>query len=197
MLSLALVGLAAGAAVSPDLEAAFAAMAQVKSLQASFTQVQTRQVLSRPLESSGTLAFTRPDRLRWEVTSPAPSLFVLEGTLVGNWWPQLGVREEVDLGERPEVRRTVEAMMVWLQADLAAVQRDFTVTWTAPVARLVPRAEPLNALIHHLDLTVSGAPPRVETVVIAEPDGDRVEIRLTDVVLDPVLPDGTFRLPAR
>ena len=188
-------------AAEPPAEAvvAWEAMSQVRSVQASFTQVQHRSLLAFPLESTGTLAFTRPDRILWRVEKPAPSIFVIDGTKVGMAYPELGVREEMDLHGNAEAERLTRGLMVWLAGDLEQVTRDYDVAWVPgppSVAVLTPKDPTLRELLSELELTVSGEPPRVEQVVLHEPDGDRVEIRLTDLVLDPELPPDTFRLPA-
>jgi len=154
-------------------------------------------LLSKPLESKGVLAFARPDRLRWEVTSPAPSLFVVDGTKVGMAYPQLGVSDEIDLAAQPDMARLTRALTVWLGADLDTVLADYTLAWQdgpPAMATLTPRDPTLGKLMANLELTITGDPPRVEQVRIVEPDGDSVEIRLQEVHILPSLPPETFRL---
>jgi outer membrane lipoprotein-sorting protein len=196
LMILAPVALAADA--PPQALAVWEAMSQVRSVQANFVQVQYRSLLSKPLESTGTLAFTRPDQILWRVEHPAKSIFVINGTKVGMAYPDLGVREEMDLAGNPEAERLTRGMMVWLAGDLAQVTRDYDLAWQPgppAVAVLTPKDETLAALLSKIELTISGDPPRVESVVMHEPDGDRIEITLTDLVLDPTLPPDTFRLP--
>lgn len=184
--------------VPPEATAIWEDMSQVRSVQASFVQVQHRSLLAKPLTSTGTLAFTRPDRILWRVEQPAASVFVIDGTKVGMAYPDLGVREEMDLEGNPDAERLTRGLMVWLAGDLAQVTRDYTVTWQPgppAVAVLVPRDATLAALLSKLELTITGDPARVERVVMHEPDGDRVEIALNDLVLDPTLPPDTFKLP--
>ena len=196
LILLAPVALAAD--TPPEAVAVWNAMSSVRTVSATFTQVQHRSLLSKPLESTGTLAFTRPDRILWKVEQPAASVFVIDGTKVGMAYPDLGVREEMDLDGNPDAERLTRGLMVWLAGDLEQVTRDYHVTW-APgppsVATLVPRDELLLGLLSKLELTISGEPPRVDRVVMFEPDGDRVEITLSDLVLDPTLPPDTFKLP--
>ena len=74
----------------PDLAAAEAMwrrLAEVPHLRAEFTQVQQRKLLKAPLTSTGILAFERPDKLRWEVTGAASSVFVVSGTEVSARMP--------------------------------------------------------------------------------------------------------------
>lgn len=182
----------------PEAVATWAELDRVQRLRAHFEQVQYRSVLSRPLASTGTLSFERPNQVRWEVERPARSLFVMNGTNVGTALPDLGHRESIDLAASPEAARFVQGLMVWLGGDLAAVQRDYTAVWkSGPPAVLVltPRDPALVRLLASITLTLGGSPPQIERVVLVEPGGDRVEITFSAIERDPVLPDGTFVLP--
>ena len=183
--------------VPPEARAVWTRMAQVQRLQADFTQVRTSRLLSRPFSSTGELRFERPGRLAWEVREPSASLFVMDGTTVGMWYPDLGVREEIDLSGSPEAASLVQGMMIWLGGDLDQVSEQYDMAWDPPMATLTPKDDAMRAVVDHLDLTLAGEPPLVTSVVIHEPDGDRVEITLTKVRVDPVLPADAFLLPQK
>jgi outer membrane lipoprotein-sorting protein len=196
----ALIGLAATpVAAEPDpAEALWTSMGQVTTLQADFVQVRHSQLLSQPLTSSGTLRFERPGKLAWTVESPARSTFVMDGTTVGMLYPDLGVREEIDLASSPEATQLVQGMMVWLNGDLAAVRADYDLTWSAgpPVqATLVPKGAPLSGVLSRIELVVQGEPPVIQHVTLHEPDGDRVEITLSNVQTGVTFPADAFLLP--
>lgn len=171
---------------------------QVQRLRARFEQVQHRTILSQPLTSTGTLVFARPNQVRWEVDKPARSVFVMNGTQVGTAMPDLGHRESIDLGASPEAARFVQGLMVWLGGDLAQVQRDYDVVWVPgppPSVVLTPRGPTLVRLLKSITLTLEGTPARIQRVVLVEPSGDHVDISLSAIEIDPVLPSGTFVLP--
>ncbi len=175
------------------------AMMAVQRLTARFEQVRHSSLLATPLISTGQLAFQRPDRLRWTVRTPAPSDFVMQGSKVGMLWPDLGLREELDLAATPEAAQIVHAMMTWLGGDLDQLLADYAVEWvggTPAVVRLTPRGGGLSAVLEQVELEVAGSPPVVRRIRMTEPGGDRVEIRFEDLQLDPALPPETFQLPA-
>lgn len=190
-----LLPLLLAADVPPEASATWARMAEVQRLQADFTQVRHSKLLARPFSSTGTLRFERPGRLAWAVEEPARSTFIMDGTTVGMWYPDLEVREEIDLSGTPEAANLVQGMMVWLGGDLAEVTAQYDLVWTPPTVTLTPRDDAMKAMVHHMDLTLSGDPVMVTGVVIHEPDGDRVEITLSNVQVDPTLPDDAFALP--
>ena len=181
--------------VPAEATAVWARMAEVKSLEADFTQVRHSSLLARPFSSTGTLRFERPGRLAWAVEEPARSTFVMDGTVVGMWYPDLAVREEIDLSGTPEAAGLVQGMMVWLGGDLAQVTQQYEMTWSPPTATLTPKDETMRSMVDHMVLTVGGEPPLVTGVVIVEPDGDKVEITLENIRIDPALPPDAFTLP--
>ncbi|MBA2320822.1 MAG: outer membrane lipoprotein carrier protein LolA [Deltaproteobacteria bacterium] len=198
-LALSIAVLAAEPApLPPEAAAAWAELDDVQRLRAKFEQVQHRSILSTPLVSTGILAFARPGQVRWEVSAPVRSVFVLDGTRLATALPDLGHTESVDLGSNPEAARLVQGLMVWLGGDLAGVQRDYDVTWRAgppAVVALTPRDAAVRSVLAGLELTIEGTPARIRHVKLLEPGGDRVEIALTAIEIDPVLPAGTFALP--
>ncbi|MCP4809572.1 MAG: outer membrane lipoprotein carrier protein LolA [Proteobacteria bacterium] len=193
---LPLLALTQAAELPPEAIATWAALDANSSLSADFTQVRHSQLLSRPITSSGTLAFERPDRMAWTVTAPARSTFILDGAKVGMAYPDLGMREEIDLASNAEVASLVQGMMVWLGGDLETVSKDYDVAWasgTPSVATLTPKDDKLSAIIGTLDLSI--AESTIQKVVITEPDGDRVEITFDNVTPNATLGSEAFALP--
>lgn len=158
-------------------------LAKTHELAATFTQVQHRAVLKNPLTSTGTVRFTRPQELAWVVESPSRSSFTLKNSVATMSYPDLGMNEVIDLGSVPDANRLATSLLVWMQADASAVDRDFTVTYRADGARLVPRDAQLAKLLASIDLTLTPNPWRVTAVTLNEPAGDRVDITFTNVVL--------------
>lgn len=173
----------AGPAPGP---AVWAELGRVKELSASFTEVQHRAILKSPLTSAGTVRFTRPDTLVWSVTSPARSTFSLAGTVATMDYPDLQQHERIDLGAVPDANRLASSLLVWMRADAVAVDRDFTVAYTATGATLTPKDPKLQALVARIELTLGHDPAWVRDVALVEPDGDRSEIHFSGVTLDGV-----------
>lgn len=181
-----------------EARAAWTQLAEVHSLRGTYVQTAAIPLLSQPVESRGSLAFSRPDRLVWRTETPAPSVFVMDGTRVGVAWPELGVKEQVDLASRPEWLRVVRAMMVWMAGDLDQVSQDYRVTWrasTPPVAVLEPRDETLARMFSRLELTFAGEPLAVTSLVLSAPDGAVFTYQFSSLEPNVELPAATFALP--
>ena len=177
------------------LEGVWAALAEASALRASFQQTQHRRLFSRPLESAGTVTLQRPDRLRWEVDTPSPSVFVMRGSDVAVTYPALGVTESLSLRDRPELLSLARALTVWMQADLEQVRASYEVSLEGRTATLVPRDPALARWVSRVELTVAPEGRHVQRLALHEPDGDRVEIGFSRVELDPTLAPAAFTLP--
>jgi outer membrane lipoprotein-sorting protein len=185
----------------PEAVAAWQQMNQVKRIEARFEQSRASSLLTKPLVSTGTLRFERPDKLAWVVETPGKSVMILDGSKLGMAYPDLGVREEIELGGDPNVERLVRGMLIWLAGDLDQLRQDYDVTWQAgkgsegmDLAVLKPRDPAVAHLMGQLNLSIGGQPLQVRAVQVIEPDGDLVNIRLFDIRVDPTLPAAAFSL---
>jgi hypothetical protein len=185
------VALLAGLLLAPRSSAAldagvWAELAQVRDLQADFSQVQHRAILQVPLESHGHLRFVRPATLTWEVLGPSRSTFTLQDKVARMAYPDLQMSETFDLGAVPDADRLATSLLVWMQADAAAVARDFDTSYSdrPPTATLVPRDATLRALVGAIRVVFAEGPWRVRAVTLVEPGGDTVELSFRSVVLD-------------
>lgn len=198
LLAWVLVRPALAAELPEEARSVWAELDAVDTVKARFEQVQHRRILSKPLVSTGTLAFARPAQVRWEMETPVRSVFVMSGSRVSTSMPDFGHSETMDLAASPEATRLVRGLMVWLGGDLAEVERDYEVAWTSGpphLAVLTPRDPALEQILKQIELTIGGAPPAVQRVVLHEPSGDRVEITFRDIALGGQLPPETFSTP--
>lgn len=163
----------------------WAGLAATDQLSARFTQVQHRAILRAPLVSEGSLSYARQSgHLSWQVEKPSRSRFTLDGSIARTEYPDLGISETYDLAQVPEASRVAASMMVWLRADPAQVEAEFTVRYEGERVTLAPKDATLKALLAEIQLTVVPDPWRVSRVELVEPDQDRVVITFHDVVLD-------------
>lgn len=190
--------MAKAALAEPSLDPAdalWAGLASVQHLRAEFTQVQERRLLRAPLASTGTLAFERPDKLRWEVRGAAASVFVVSGTEVSARMPGVDRVVHFDLATQPQVAGLVSGLTVWLAADAAALRERYDVTLPEQrVAVLRPKDSMLQQALSTLTVHVDPTGAYVSRVELLEPDGDRTTITLTSVDLESALAATTFLL---
>jgi outer membrane lipoprotein-sorting protein len=182
-------------AAEVDADAVWRQLAAAPHLRADFTQVQVRRLLKAPLVSTGTLAFERPDRLRWEVAGAAASVFVVRGDTVAARMPGVPQVTRVDLAQQPQLAGLVSGLTVWLAADAEALGRSYEVRFESDrVVALTPKDPALLRAVSKLTLQVAPSRDHVSSVELLEPDGDRTTITLSNVDLVSPLPATLFAL---
>jgi outer membrane lipoprotein carrier protein len=112
-----------------------------RTLSASFRQTIESPTLATPLESNGTVAFEKPNRMRWEYEAPDKQLIVGDGSVLWIYQPDDKQAIKAPLGEVFQATTPVSFL-----AGLGHVDRDFTATLEADeaerwVLRLVPKEE--------------------------------------------------------
>src|SRR5437879_7383365 len=171
-----LLGLAFAAAPAPAADGALKdALARLQSryettrtLTAYFRQSVESPTLASPLESHGTLAFEKPNRMRWDYAAPDPQLIVGDGETLWIYQP-----EDKQVIKAPLAQAFRAQTPVSFLAGLGRVERDFVASLERDeparwVLRLVPRKD---AGIGTLTLVVRKADATVEEARVTDPLG--------------------------
>lgn len=143
--------------------------------------VETKEItslLDRPLESSGELTFTPPDRLEKHVTSPGDERLVVDRERLVI--EQGGRRQELLLADYPQVAVLIESIRATLAGDRAALERTYTLQLSgdAPAWRLVLKPRDAAAAKLVTRVTIEGSQARVQRVAVEQADGDRSLMRI-------------------
>ena len=163
----------AGAHAAWDLAALMAILRAHPPGRAHFDETKTVSILDRPLESSGELVFTPPDRLEKHQMSPGDERVVADrDRLVVE---RAGRRPVIDFQEHPEVAVLIESIRGTLAGDRASLERLYALTLSGGERSwrlvLVPRDPALQSLVAKVAIEGSGA--SVQRVEIEQADGDR------------------------
>lgn len=184
-LTAALIALAAGVATAGDvkLPELMQLLAQQKSGKASFVEKKYIGIVDKPVESSGELAFTAPNKLEKRTLKPALESLVLDGDNLTI--EQADKRRfTVSLQEHPEVSAFVESIRGTLAGDRTALEKYYTVTTAGPMEKwqlqLIPTQARMAEVISRI--RISGAQASVKTIEFEQADGDRSEMFITAMV---------------
>jgi outer membrane lipoprotein-sorting protein len=166
---------AVASAADWSLEQLMRSLAQVKSAKAHFIERKDMEILSSPLESSGTLIYTAPDRLEKHTLKPRQESLVLEGnrlTLESKARNQLRTFE---LQEQPVIGAFVESIRSTLAGDLGTLKRYYEVRLTGGESEwqlhLTPSAPDMRRFVS--EIRISGSRSMIRTIEITEVQGDR------------------------
>ncbi|MDB5966128.1 MAG: putative transrane protein [Polaromonas sp.] len=156
-----------------DLQQLMQNLSQNKSGRATFVERKYIAVLDKPVESSGDLLYTAPDRLEKRTLKPRPESMVVSGSeLLVERGRQ---KHRVQLQNYPELAAFIDSIRGTLAGDLKSLERSYQVglegnpeRWTL---QLLPIDDKMRAVVQRI--RISGAADEVRSVEISQADGDR------------------------
>lgn len=141
-----------------DLPELMGLLAQRRNGDATFTEQRFVRGLEGPLDASGVLSFTAPDRLLRRTITPRPETMSVEGNTLT--LSRGGRTRTVALDSMPELLGMVEAMRGTLSGNAQSLQRYFRSTLTGSsndwALELQPLDERLAAQVRSMRLTGRG-----------------------------------------
>ena len=180
------------AADDPALKQALAKLQDryesTRTLTADFRQTVESPTLAGAIESHGTLAFEKPNHMRWDYQPPDPQLIVGDGETL--WIYQADEKQVI---KAPLAEAFQATTPVTFLAGLGRLERDFTASlehdekdrW---VLKLVPKKD---QGIGALTLLVRKSDASVEEARVTDPLGTTTRLALTaerrNVDLDPAM----------
>lgn len=154
-------------------------LSQHKSSQARFVERKYIAVLDKPVESSGELSFTAPDRMEMRTLKPRKQSMLLDGNRLT--LEQDGRSKTVSLQSYPELAAFVEGIRGTLAGDLQALETAYQVHLVGTPARwqlmLVPRDANMSRIISRI--RIGGSQGDVTQVAYDHADGDRSEMQIS------------------
>jgi outer membrane lipoprotein-sorting protein len=174
-LAAAILLVAASAANAADWSVVqlFGELAKNKPVRTTFTERKFLALLDKPVESSGELAFTPPDRLEKRTLKPKPESLVADRDTVT--LERGGKRHTLRLRDNPQVAVLVESIRGTLAGDLASLTRTYSTALDGSAAKwrlvLRPLDPALGTLVERIE--IGGTEAQVRTVEIFQADGDR------------------------
>lgn len=167
--------------------------AGIETLQGRVLQEKRLEMFKDTVSSRGRFAYRRPDRLRWELTDPVVTGFVLTGPAGRRWHGLTGKTEAFTLESDPMMRVIAGQILASVRADFSPLQKEYRVSVSSesPVTLLLEPLTP-NAFVEMVTVTFSRKNEYVESVTVREKGGDQTTIGFSEVEVNRPLPDGTF-----
>lgn len=164
-----------------DIDQLMNGLAQTRSGHASFVEKKSIAILDKPVESSGELFYTAPDRLEKRTLKPRPESMVLErGTLTIE---QKGKRHVLSLQNYPEIAAFIESIRGTLAGDRVALERAYRLSleggeqgWTL---ELLPLADRMKKVVERI--RIAGERHELRTIEIRQADGDSSLMTITQM----------------
>ena len=177
--ALLILSLAFAACIAPisyadewDIDQLMRTLAQTRSGHASFIEKKSIAILEKPVESSGELFYTAPDRLEKRTLKPkAESMLLDHGTLTIE---QKGKKHVLQLQSYPEIAAFIDSIRGTLAGDRKALERTYKLdlegdeqTWTLT---LLPLDAKMKKVVERIRIT--GGRNELRNIEINQADGD-------------------------
>jgi len=159
----------------------------VKTLSSDFIQEKHLSMFKTVLSSKGHFYFQKPDLLRWELTAPVASGFVLKGEKGRRWHQRTGRTESFQISQEPVMKLVSDQLFAWARADFSWLKKEYRISVidNSPVAlRLEPRSAATAGFLHHLLISFSADGRYVRSVELHEKDGDFTRIRFVNTAVN-------------
>ncbi|UUZ74185.1 outer membrane lipoprotein carrier protein LolA [Polaromonas sp. P1(28)-8] len=149
------------------------ALAQNKSGRASFVETKYIALLDKPVESSGELLYTAPDRLEKRTLKPRPESMLIES---GSLTVERGKRRMVlRLQEHPELAAFTESIRGTLAGDVVALKRIYNLDLEGSEERWTLTLRPVETKMLEVvqRIRIAGSRAEVKSIEIEQADKDR------------------------
>ena len=175
-----------------------AAKAGVETLAGEFTQKNRVKLFKRELVAKGRLYFRKPRQIRWEYTSPDPSVMTLDGNQARLSTPG-AAPQQFDLDKDATMRAIFDQLLTWLgPGSLAAARDDYELatagTAAAPVLTMTPKlASAIGKAFTRIELRLDGRSWLMKSILLVEKNGDEKEIDFGRLERNAKLPADAFK----
>jgi hypothetical protein len=140
---------------------------------ATFHETKEIAILDRPVESTGELNFTPPDRLEKRTIRPRAERMVVQGDLLTI--ERAGRQQTFTLSQHPEIAALIDSIRGTLAGDYASLQKSYAMTVQGDLQdwrlALRPKDDALAKIVARIQ--IAGTQARVRRVEIEQADGDR------------------------
>jgi outer membrane lipoprotein-sorting protein len=171
------------------------ASSSVQTLAGEFIQEKHLEMLKNAPVSRGKFYYRGPDCLRWEVTEPTPTGFIVNGDKGKRWKGKSGAIQSFDLKKEPVIKVISDQVFSWARADFKRLEAGYEISLLEerPVTlKLVPLSKTERRYLDHISLIFSPAEDYVSSIEIHETGGDYTQINFINMVINKPVQEDIF-----
>lgn len=162
-----------------DIDRLMQSLASSRSGSASFVEKKSIAMLDKPVESSGELFYTAPDRLEKRTLKPkSESMLLDKDKLIVE---QRGKKHTLSLANYPEVAAFIDSIRGTLAGDRKALERSYKLSLDGDEQNwnlsLLPIEDKMKKVVAKIN--IAGAGNILHSIEIKQADGDRSLMTIT------------------
>lgn len=181
VLALAGLGVLTAAHAAYDIDQLMTDLAGQKGGRARFVEKRHVALLDKPVQASGEMVYSPPDRLEKRTLLPKPETMVLDKDMLSM---ERGQRKlTINLQSRPEALAFVDSIRSTLAGNRKSLEQNYALKLQGESAQWVLTLVPSDAAIAALlqRITVTGSKSQVRHIEYLQVDGDRSEISIEPI----------------
>lgn len=155
----------------------------MNSMKCDFVQTKSLHMLKSKVVSKGVMYYGKPNKLRWEYTSPYHYVFILNGQTV--WLKNSKGDNKIDVAQSKMFKEITRIMMSSVLGTCVSNNRDFKVSLSGHgnvwQAVMIPRRNPMKQMFSSITVYFDMARSMVSAVKMTEKNGDTTLITLKNV----------------
>lgn len=181
MLSLSLFSTFSHAESNWNIDQLMHSLAATTAGHASFVEKKSIAILDKPVESSGELFYTAPDRLEKRTLKPkAESMLLDKDKMIVE---QRGKKRTLQLQNYPEVAAFIDSIRGTLAGDRQALERAYYLTLNGDETNwnltLLPIDDKMKKIV--AKISIAGSGNLLQTIDILQADGDSSQMIITPI----------------
>jgi outer membrane lipoprotein carrier protein len=187
---------AAGHPMAPEVKALVDRMQgfyeRTQDFTADFNQEYLYKTFNRTVVSTGTVAFQKPAKMRWEYLTPSKRTFVLSGDRIYALDPDAQTLTKAAL---PTSQLSASVTFLWGKGKLGDefdISRTECKECAGTLLTLVPKKP--DARFREVQLEIDPKTAQVRRSIVIDPDGSRNSITFSGLKTNVGLPKETFQL---
>lgn len=163
-------------------------------MQCEFTQTKSMKLLSKEMQSKGIMYFKRPNKLRWQYTSPYDYTFILNGDKVQI--KSSKSTKNIDVQGNKMFRQITNIILNSVTGGSLKSSSDFNVEVykkdNSYFAKLFPKKKELKQLYQVIEIYFDPALTMVNSVRMIEKTGDATRVNLINTKLNVAVDEKMF-----
>jgi outer membrane lipoprotein carrier protein len=165
---------------------------RTRDFTADFRQDYAYKTFGRTVTSTGTVAFQKPAKMRWEYATPSKRTFVLSGDRIYAFDPEA---QTLTKGALPTSQLSASVTFLWGRGKLADefnIRRTECKECLGPLLTLVPKKP--DARFREIRLEIDPKSAQVRRSIVIDPDGSENAITFSNLKTNVGLAKETFQI---
>ena len=168
----------------------------LRSLQCDFLQSKRMKILSKEMQSKGILYFKKPDKIRWQYTSPYDYTFIMNGDKVQI--KSAKTTKSIDIQGNKIFRQISTIILNTITGGGIKNSSDFNVelykSGDIYFAKMQPKKKEVKQVYSSIEVYFNSALTMVDTIKMIEKSGEYTVVKLVTPKINAAINESVFKV---